>query len=84
MNQLQKEKLEQLVEDELLVDGLREIFESIHEEEIRKLNTGHTNLELGENIKALLTGKELLNRGFKKLLSFKKVVEKTQTKNNAL
>ena len=82
ISEFNKDKLQQILNDELLLSAIRNVFDETIEE--FKPNVGETtdNVLLGEKFRSYETAKEIIKKGFINLLSYKinKKVEKTFNK----
>ena len=71
MNELLKEKLQRLSEDELLLEAIRAVFSQAIELEKPRVESGEANELIGEKYRAYDKAKEILNKTFIDLDSFR-------------
>lgn len=80
INDIEKNKLEQLNEDRILLEAIKKVMLDIPNP--TGLSTELSDELLGQNLRAFLTAIGLIKRGFKELEKFKKVEQQQQNNIN--
>ena len=71
MNELYKDKLAILADDEILLKAIKEVFNERVEKEKPEIREGQDNALLGEKYRAYEQCKQMIEKGFTDLLSYK-------------
>ena len=71
ISELQKDKLQIILKDEILLKTIEEVFNQTIEEFLPIIDNTNDNAVLGEKYRAYETAKKIIQRGFIDLLSFK-------------
>ena len=83
INDLQKNSLQTILNNEILLGAIKGVFDETIEELKPEIREGQDNSLLGEKYRSYETAKEIIKQGFINLLSYKKVEETKQTFNKA-
>jgi hypothetical protein len=71
MNELLKSKLEIIVNDDLLLQAIRAVFDETIDKEKPEIGKEQDNNLLGEKYRAYEVAKEMIRKGFTDLMSYK-------------
>jgi len=71
MNELYKNKLENLVEDDLMIKVIKEVFNQRIEQERPTIGDAESNSLLGEKYRAYVEAKRILSQAFLDIGSYK-------------
>ena len=82
MNENEKNELEKLNENPILIEAIKKIL--LEKFELTEIDNGLSNEVLGEITRACMQGKLRLNKGFQELASYKKVEGKLDEINEAI
>ncbi len=83
INELYKDKLATLADDEILLKAIKEVFNERIEQEKPEVREGQDNALLGEKYRAYEKGKEIIEKGFTDLLSYKASKEPIKSFNKS-
>jgi hypothetical protein len=81
MNDLLKSKLEIIVNDDLLLQAIRAVFDEAIEKEKPEIREGQDNNLLGEKYRAYEKAKQIIKQGFNDLMLYKVIKDKPKTFN---
>jgi hypothetical protein len=85
MNQGEKQELERLNDNPILLSAIRKVFDSfIREDPFDGFDYEGTNEQLGASLRAYRMALGIIEQGFKELVKFKRVEELKKKVNDAI